>query len=77
MRLTIPEGHAVRDIARDDAPRAGISPAAYRAAPRAAHSRRPATARPARSGSTMEGFLFPATYTLTKPVSATRLVRSS
>ena len=36
VRLTIPEGHALRDIASEDAPRAGISPAAYRRAARGA-----------------------------------------
>jgi UPF0755 protein len=73
VRLTIPEGRAIRDIAREDAPRAGISPSAYRAAVRAA--RPPAGYRATgneRLG--MEGFLFPATYTLTKPVAASRLV---
>jgi UPF0755 protein len=74
VRLTIPEGHALRDIATTDAPRAGISPAAYR---RAAHrARLPAGYRATgneRLG--VEGFLFPATYTLSKPVSATHLVQ--
>ena len=73
VKLTIPEGYAIRDIARIDAPRAGISPKAYRAAVRAA--RPPAGYRATgteRLG--MEGFLFPATYTLAKPVSATHLV---
>ena len=74
VRLTIPEGHALRDIARDDAPRAGISPAAYRRAARRAHP--PAGYRATgKERLTIEGFLFPATYTLTKPVSATRLVQ--
>ncbi len=73
VRLTIPEGKALRDIAKDDAPRAGISPKAYRAAARAAKI-------PAGYKATgnerlvIEGFLFPATYTLAKPVSASRLV---
>ena len=40
MRLTIPEGHALRDIAKGDAPRAGISPKAYRAAVRAREAAR-------------------------------------
>jgi uncharacterized YceG family protein len=74
VRLTIPEGHALRDIAGEDAPRAGISPAAYRRAARAA--RVPAGYRATgREKLGIEGFLFPATYTLTKPVSATRLVQ--
>jgi UPF0755 protein len=74
VRLTIPEGRAMRDIARDDAPRAGISPKAYRAAVRAAKP--PAGYKATgKERLTMEGFLFPATYTLTKPVSATRLVQ--
>ena len=38
VRLTIPEGKAVRDIAKEDAPRAGISPKAYRAAVRNAQA---------------------------------------
>jgi UPF0755 protein len=74
VRLTIPEGHALRDIARIDAPRAGISPAAYRRAARSAHL--PAGYRATgKEKLTVEGFLFPATYTLSKPVSATRLVQ--
>jgi UPF0755 protein len=73
VRLTIPEGHAIRDIARQDAPRAGISPAAYRKAVRAAHPP-PGYHATGNERLGMEGFLFPATYTLTKPVSATRLV---
>ena len=74
VRLTIPEGHALRDIATEDAPRAGISPAAYRRAARSAHL--PAGYRATgKEKLTVEGFLFPATYTLTKPVSATRLVQ--
>jgi UPF0755 protein len=73
VRLTIPEGHALRDIAIKDAPRAGISPKAYRAAVRRAKP--PAGYRATgRERLVMEGFLFPATYTLTKPVSASRLV---
>ncbi len=74
VRLTIPEGHALRDIARVDAPRAGIAPAAYRRAARRAHP--PAGYRATgKERLTIEGFLFPATYTLAKPVSATRLVQ--
>jgi uncharacterized YceG family protein len=74
VRLTIPEGHALRDIASTDAPRAGISPAAYRRAARSAHL--PAGYRATgREKLTVEGFLFPATYTLSKPVSATQLVQ--
>jgi peptidoglycan lytic transglycosylase G len=74
VRLTIPEGHSLRDIATVDAPRAGIAPNAYRAAVRRA--RPPAGYRATgREHLVMEGFLFPATYTLTKPVSATRLVQ--
>jgi uncharacterized YceG family protein len=73
VRLTIPEGHALRDIARRDAPRAGISPASYRAAVRRATP--PAGYRATgheRLG--MEGFLFPATYSIAKPVRASALV---
>jgi UPF0755 protein len=74
VQLTIPEGRAVRDIARQDAPRAGISPKAYRAAVAAATP--PAGYRATGNERlVMEGFLFPATYSLTKPVSATRLVQ--
>jgi uncharacterized YceG family protein len=73
VRLTIPEGHALRDIALRDAPRAGISAKAYRAAVRAAKP--PVGYRATgRERLVMEGFLFPATYTLTKPVQASRLV---
>jgi UPF0755 protein len=74
VRLTIPEGHALRDIASDDAPRAGISPAAYR---RAAHAAKlPAGFRATgKEKLTVEGFLFPATYQLARPVSATHLVQ--
>jgi uncharacterized YceG family protein len=73
VELTIAEGKAVRDIAKEDAPRAGISPKAYRAAVRAAKP--PAGYRATGNERlVMEGFLFPATYSLTKPVSATRLV---
>jgi UPF0755 protein len=74
VRLTIPEGLAIRDIAKREAPRAGISPKSYRAAVRAAKP--PAGYRATgkeRLG--MEGFLFPATYTLSKPVSASQLVQ--
>ena len=73
VRLTIPEGKAIRDIATEDAPRVGISPAAYRKAVRAAHPP-PGYRATGDERLGMEGFLFPATYTLTKPVSATRLV---
>jgi UPF0755 protein len=74
VRLTIPEGHAMRDIARQDAPRAGISPAAYR---RAALRARPPAGYRATGNERLgiEGFLFPATYTLTRPASATALVQ--
>jgi uncharacterized YceG family protein len=74
VRLTIPEGHALRDIATQDAPRAGISPTTYRRA--ALRARPPAGYRATgdeRLG--IEGFLFPATYTLSKPASASRLVQ--
>jgi UPF0755 protein len=73
VRLTIPEGYAERDIAAQAAPRVGISAAVYRAAVRAAHP--PAGFKA--SGSErlgMEGFLFPDTYDLRKPASATQLV---
>jgi UPF0755 protein len=73
VKLTIPEGHAVRDIAKLDAPRAGISPKSYRAAVQRAKP--PAGYRATgkeRLG--MEGFLFPATYQVSKPVKADALV---
>jgi UPF0755 protein len=73
VKLTIPEGHALRDIAKLDAPRAGISPKSYRAAVRRAKP--PAGYRATgkeRLG--MEGFLFPATYQISKPVKADALV---
>jgi UPF0755 protein len=73
VKLTIPEGYAIRDIARISAPRIGISPASYRAA--VARAQPPPGYR-ATGGERlgMEGFLFPATYTLAKPASASRLV---
>jgi uncharacterized YceG family protein len=73
VRLTIPEGHALRDIATEDAPRAGISPAAYR---RAARSARPPAGYRAtgKEKLTIEGFLFPATYTLVDGAPARNLV---
>jgi uncharacterized YceG family protein len=74
VRLTIPEGKAVRDIAAEDAPRAGISPKAYRTAVRNA-TPPPGYHATGNERLVMEGFLFPATYTLAKPVSATRLVQ--
>jgi UPF0755 protein len=73
VKLTIPEGYAIRDIARISAPKAGISPKAYRAAVRKAEPP-PGYRATGKERLGMEGFLFPATYTLTKPVSATHLV---
>ena len=73
VKLTIPEGYAIRDIARISAPKAGISPKAYRAAVRKAKPP-PGYRATGKERLGMEGFLFPATYTLTKPVSATHLV---
>ena len=73
VKLTIPEGHALRDIAQLDAPRAHISPRSYRAA--VGRAKPPAGYRATgkeRLG--MEGFLFPATYSISKPVTAGALV---
>jgi UPF0755 protein len=73
VKLLIPEGFAIRDIARR-VPTIGISRATYRAAVAAAHP--PAGYKATgheRLG--MEGFLFPATYELVKPASARVLVR--
>jgi uncharacterized YceG family protein len=72
VRLLIPEGYAIRDIARK-VPTIGLSRASYRRAVAAAHP--PAGYRATgkeRLG--MEGFLFPATYELTRPVSGKVLV---
>jgi UPF0755 protein len=72
VKLVVPEGFAIRDIARR-VPTIGISRTTYRAAVAAAHP--PAGYRATgkeRLG--MEGFLFPATYELAKPVSARLLV---
>jgi UPF0755 protein len=72
VKLVVPEGFAIRDIARR-APTIGISPKTYRAAVAAAKppAGYKATGKE-RLG--MEGFLFPATYELAKPVSARLLV---
>jgi UPF0755 protein len=72
VKLVVPEGFAIRDIARRT-PTIGISPKTYRAAVAAA--RPPAGYKATgkeRLG--MEGFLFPATYELAKPASARLLV---
>jgi UPF0755 protein len=73
VKLVVPEGFAVRDIARR-APTIGVSAKTYRRAVAAAHppAGYKATGKE-RLG--MEGFLFPATYELAKPVSAKLLVR--
>jgi UPF0755 protein len=71
-RLLVPEGFAIRDIVRR-VPTIGLSRKSYRAAIAAAHP--PAGYRATgteRLG--MEGFLFPATYELTRPVSGKVLV---
>jgi uncharacterized YceG family protein len=72
VRLTIPEGFAIRDIA-PAVRKVGINPAAYR--------RAVAKARPPKGflvkgerAATLEGFLFPATYELPKPPTAGGLV---
>jgi UPF0755 protein len=72
VKLVIPEGFSIRDIARR-VPTIGISAKTYRTAVAAAHP--PAGYRATgkeRLG--MEGFLFPATYELARPVSAKLLV---
>lgn len=72
VKLVIPEGFAIRDIAAR-VPTIGISSRTYRRAVAAAHP-------PAGFKATgkehlgMEGFLFPATYELVKPASAKVLV---
>ena len=74
VRLTIAEGRAIREIARD-AGRVGIRRKAYLAA--VARSRPPAGYRATgKERLTMEGFLFPSTYELAKPASAAKLVRA-
>ena len=77
MRLTIPEGHALRDIAREDAPRAGISPAAYRAAVRAAQPPAGLPRDRQASGSAWRASSSRRPTRSTKPVSATRLVSAA
>jgi UPF0755 protein len=72
VKLVVPEGFAIRDIAAR-VPTIGIARRTYRAAVAAAHP--PAGYRATgkeRLG--MEGFLFPATYELAKPASARILV---
>ena len=72
VRLLVPEGYAIRDIVHK-VPTIGLSRRSYRAAIAAAHP--PAGYRATgkeRLG--MEGFLFPATYELTRPVSGKVLV---
>jgi UPF0755 protein len=72
VKLVVPEGFAIRDIAKR-VPTIGISPKTYR---RAVAAAKPPAGYKAtgkeRLG--MEGFLFPATYELAKPVSARLLV---
>jgi uncharacterized YceG family protein len=63
VRVTVPEGYANRDIARDVAPEAGISPKQYRAAVARA-SPPPGYRATGDEKLTMEGFMFPATYEL-------------
>ncbi len=73
VKLTVPEGFAVRDIA----PRvrqAGISPARYRAVAARARPPQGFLARGEKAPS-IEGFLFPATYDIPKPVRADAFVR--
>jgi uncharacterized YceG family protein len=72
VKLLVPEGFALRDIARR-VPTIGLSRKSYRKAVAAAHppAGYKATGKE-RLG--MEGFLFPATYELTRPVSGKVLV---
>ena len=71
-RLTIPEGYAIWEI-EGAAAKAGIPRAEYRAA-LAAHEPPAGFLAPGERAATLEGFLFPATYDLTSPPSADRLV---
>ncbi|MEO9174973.1 MAG: endolytic transglycosylase MltG [Gaiellales bacterium] len=72
VRLLIPEGFAIRDIARR-VPTIGLSSKSYRAAVAAAHPP-PGYRATGNERLGMEGFLFPATYELTRPVSGKVLV---
>ena len=72
VKLTIPEGFAIRDIA-PAVRKVGINPAAYRRAVAKARPPRGFLAK-GEKASTMEGFLFPATYELPKPATAGDLV---
>jgi uncharacterized YceG family protein len=72
VKLLVPEGYALRDIARK-VPTIGLSRTSYRAAVKAAHP--PAGFRATGKETLgMEGFLFPATYELVRPVSGAVLV---
>ena len=73
VKLVVPEGFAIRDTARR-VRRVGIAPAAYLRAARAA---RPPTGFLVKGerAPTAEGFLFPATYDVAWPATATALVR--
>jgi uncharacterized YceG family protein len=72
VKLLVPEGYAVRDIVRK-VPTIGLSRASYR---RAVAAARPPAGFKATGKETlgMEGFLFPATYLLVRPVSGKVLV---
>ncbi len=72
VKLLVPEGYAIRDIVAK-VPTIGLSKKSYRAAVAAAHP--PAGYRATgKEKLGMEGFLFPATYDLVRPVSGTVLV---
>lgn len=71
-RLTIPEGYAIWEI-EAVAAKAGIPRADYRAALRA-HQPPEGFLAPGEEAASLEGFLFPATYDLSQPPNADRLV---
>jgi uncharacterized YceG family protein len=72
VRLTIPEGFSVRDIAQRVG-RVGVKAQAYRAAVEAANPPKGFLVRGEKAPE-LEGFLFPATYELTEPVKPRQLV---
>jgi uncharacterized YceG family protein len=72
VRLTIPEGFSVRDIAQRVG-RVDVKPAAYRAAVAAAKPPEGFLAKGEKAPK-LEGFLFPATYELAEPVKPKQLV---
>lgn len=73
QKMTIPEGFTIRAI-RARAATFGIAPADFDAALRQDLTGTKAASRP--SGSSLEGYLFPDTYTVTPATTAQQLVRS-